>query len=197
MKNRVYGLFVFLVVVFMAPQSSWALSCPTKPVSCGYKAMGWQHYTLVVPKGSFGHKPKKPYCKKRGSHGCGDKLGSYHKQRYVDHGGKASCMSKIVDAGRVDGCSVPSEVDNMYGHLFVGACEEHDINYHLSSKKMSDNNFLGNMRQICEHFYVGSQNNAQKASCYAAAKVFHKAVVEKGQGGYNADHAWAKKHGCE
>ncbi len=201
MKNILYGLFAFFVVVFMAPQSSWALSCPTLPVSCGYTATGWQHYKLVKPEihtdkwGRITSRPK-PFCEKTGSHGCGDKLGSYHKQRYIDHGGKASCISKIVDNGRVDGCSVPKEVDNMYGHLFVGACEEHDINYHFSSKKTADNNFLGNMKQICEHFYVGSQNKAQKASCYAAANVFHKAVVEKGQGGYKADHDWAKStHG--
>ena len=30
MKNRLYGLFAFLVVVLASPQDLWALSCPPK-----------------------------------------------------------------------------------------------------------------------------------------------------------------------
>jgi hypothetical protein len=166
---------------------------PPKTVDCGYKAVGSQGYKLVTPNAKFGETPKRPYCKKHGGNGCGNRLSSYHDQRYVDHGW-ASCISKVVDTGRVDGCSVPKKVDNMYGHLFNGACEEHDINYHVSSKKTADNNFLGNMKQICEHFYLGSQNSAQKHACYSAAATFYVAVHEKGQEGYDSDHAWRKKH---
>jgi hypothetical protein len=178
MKKLFLGLAVLLFAICLFSQHSLA-DCPNVPAPCDYGAIGWRGTCWNFPD----------ICKNCGHKYCPDLPDSYKDMpQHVN----SSCLKKIL-SGRVDGCSVPKEINPMYRHVFKAACDEHDICYHTdTSKSHCDNDFRNNMLYICDHYYKGITNVAQEKACEAAAALFYSGVVVGGQSGYDGDQDWKK-----
>lgn len=173
------GTLLF-AICFSAP-SLWA-SCPNVPAVCDYGAIGWQGTCLHFPK----------VCKDCGPKHCPDLPASYTD---LPDQINSSCLEKIISSGRVDGCSIPKEVDPMFGKVFKAACDEHDICYHTdTAKSHCDNDLRNNIVYTCDQYYKGIANEGQKKACETAASLFYLGVVTGGQGGYDKDQDWKNKN---
>lgn len=180
-KKMLSGLGTLACAICFSASYLWAASCPNVPATCDYGAIGWQGTCLHLP-----------VCKTCGPKHCPDLPGSFKDLPYQIN---TPCLDKIV-ANRVDGCSIPKDVDPMFGKVFKAACDEHDICYHTdTAKSHCDNDLRNNILYTCDNYYNGIANEPQKSACKTAASLFYLGVVAGGQSGYDKDQEW-KSNNC-
>ena len=184
MKKIIIGLFMLFAVVCFASQASWAgiFECPDSPIACNYAAIGYQNNCWTNLKNG---------CQPCYNRRCPKLITSYKK---LHHQANSSCLSKIIKSGRVDGCSLPKDINVMYNNIFKAACDEHDICYHTDDGKIiCDINFHSNMYQICESYYTGLLNRIQKEVCKRVADTFYMGV-HLTKDSDKADQNWKNKN---
>lgn len=179
-----WSLLAALLVQLAIP--AWA-SCPDQPISCDLGAAGWQGTCWSARKLS---------CAPCGPRHC-PTLPTEVPKRY-----RYPCVEVVqADKAQVDGCSNPltDPLSNLYKRVFRAACVQHDTCYHNTiniPKPTCDRDFKGNMQWLCNAFYTGTANQAQRASCLSAAEVWFTTVstVPLAEQLWRSDHAWTSAH---
>jgi hypothetical protein len=175
------------IAAFAAIPASPALAdCPDKPYKCDFGFIGgqgtcWKTWRCVpcgdtrcpaLPATTFRNVPKRA---------------------------EFACIDHAVNSGQTNGCSNPSPdpASGFYRNYFKPACDQHDLCYLNTnglSKRQCDDDFKTNMEWMCDRYFTGALNVAQRGSCRAAAGTWWAVLASdiKSTTNYTEAQAWSR-----
>ncbi len=181
-------VLVSLVAFAAIPSSSALADCPDKPYKCDFGFVGgqgtcWKGWRCVT---------------------CGDKTCPAlpaNTFRDVPRRAEFACIDHAVKSGQTNGCSNPSPdpASGFYRNYFKPACDQHDLCYLNTnglSKRQCDDDFKANMEWMCDRYFTGALNIAQRGSCRAAAGTWWAVLASdiKSTTNYDEAQAWNRAH---
>jgi len=176
--------FAVSVACLLALATPSRADCPDKPIGCAFGAVGTQ--------GMCWHTWRCTTC---GAAKCPTVPAKSYTQ--VPNRTDFACLPQAIK--QADGCSNPSPdpASVFYKGFFKPACDQHDVCYRNTigrSKGKCDDDFKANMDWMCDRYFTGALNLAQRGSCRSAAVTWWAGVANlpQGQKAFDADQQWAK-----
>jgi hypothetical protein len=185
MKHALCALFSVVLATAVIPSPALA-DCPDKPYKCDFGWIGGQGMCWKTWR-----------CVTCGTTTC-PKLPA-QSFRDVPRRAEFACIDHAVKSGETNGCSNPSPdpASGFYRNYFKPACDQHDLCYLNTnglSKRECDDNFKANMEWMCDTYFTGALNIAQRGTCRAAAGTWWAVLASdiKSTKNYDDAQAWNK-----